>query len=159
MSKKRTLVGLRESGVLFTPIFIMVLTLLLISLLISCGAPATTTKTQPTTVIATTTQATTSTAPVTTTAAAAKPQGELVVGLQNFGNENFLPWLDAWMSNLDNLVYDMLIYWDHVKSKIFPGACRKLGSLTGWYEYHLSLEERNPVPGRLGRTNFSGCKV
>ena len=101
MAGKKITLGLKGSGTLFKPIFTMVLTLLLISLLAACAAPAATTQAPTTSAPATTTQAPTSsasaittTAPATTTAAAAKPQGELVAALQSFGNENWLPWLD-----------------------------------------------------------------
>ena len=80
MSRNKSLLELRGSRILFKPIFTMVLTLLLISLLAACAAPATTTQAPTTSAPATTTQAPTSIAPTTTTAAAAKPQGELVAG-------------------------------------------------------------------------------
>jgi peptide/nickel transport system substrate-binding protein len=32
-----------------------------------------------------------------------------------------LPWYDAMAASLDDLVYDMLIYWDEVNRKFFPG--------------------------------------
>ena len=128
MARKKITLDLKKSGTWFKPLFTMVLTLLIISLLAACAAPAGTTQALTTSVPATTTQATTSsastittTAPVTATAAAAKPQGELVAALQSFGNWNWLPWLDPTSASLHDLVYDMLIYWDNVNFKFQPG--------------------------------------
>jgi peptide/nickel transport system substrate-binding protein len=113
MVRKKIALGLKGSEILFKPISTMVITLLLISLLTACAAPAATT------------QIPTSTAPAASTAAAARPQGEVIVGLQSLGSENWLPWLDASFSNLHNLVYDMLIYWDHVNKQFFPGLAER----------------------------------
>jgi peptide/nickel transport system substrate-binding protein len=121
MSRNKSLMELRGSGILFKPIFTMVLTLLLISLLAACAAPATTTQAPTTSASAATTQAPTSVAPTTTTTAAIKPQGELVAALQTFGNENFLPWLDPGSAPLDDLIYDMLIYYNNVNREFIPG--------------------------------------
>ncbi len=98
------------------PIFTIALGLLLISVLAACAAPAgTTQKTPSSSTLATPTAA------VTATEATDKPQGELVAALQTFGNENFLPWLDPMFSSCYQLVYDMLIYWDHINHKFLPG--------------------------------------
>ena len=128
MVRKKITPDLKASGTFFKTIFTLVLTLLLVSLLAACAAPATTTQapltSAPTITIQTQTSsvlATTTTPLATTTAAAAKPQGEVVAALQIVGNENFLPWLDAGSGSLYNLVYDMLIYWDHVNRKFLPG--------------------------------------
>ena len=102
-------------------LFVMVLTLLLISLLPGCGASTTTTQASTSAPALATTQAPTSSAPVTTTAAAVKPQGELVAAVQSFGSENFLPWLDPVFPHAYMLVYDMLIYWDYINLKFLPG--------------------------------------
>ena len=52
----------------------------------------------------------------------AKPQGELIVGVTNFGNENFLPWKASMgSSEICDIVYDMLIYWNDVDRKFIPG--------------------------------------
>ena len=110
MLMRKSLLGLKGSSTLFKPIFTLFLTLLLISLLASCAAPATTNKAP-----------TTTTAPIITTAAVVNPQGELIVALQAFGGENWLPWLDPSMANLHDIVYDMLIYWDHMNRKFLPG--------------------------------------
>jgi len=92
-------------------LFTMVLTLLLISFLVACAGPATTS------------QSTTATPTATATAIPAdgKPHGELVAALQSFGNENFLPWLDPKFADAQLLVYDMLIYWDHKNFEFLPG--------------------------------------
>jgi peptide/nickel transport system substrate-binding protein len=128
MSRMKITRGLKGSGILFKPIFTMVLTLLLISLLAACASPAATTQAPTISAPAVTTQtpgssvlATTATAPMTTKAATARPQGELVAAVQTFGNENFIPWQDPAIANLHDLVYDLLIYWDHINFKFFPG--------------------------------------
>ncbi len=88
----------------------LVLALVLISLLAGC-APATTT------------QVPTSTATATaTTTTDGKPQGNLVAALQGFGSENFLTWLDPKFSTPQLMVYDMLIYWDHINHVLLPGV-------------------------------------
>ena len=56
-----------------------------------------------------------------TPAVAAQPQGELVAALQMFGNENWLPWLDPGMASMHDIVYDLLIYYDHNKQIFLPG--------------------------------------
>ena len=94
----------------------------LILVLAACAAPAATTPSPTISAPATTTQVPTSGAPATTTTAVAKPQGELIIAVQDFGNENFLPWTGAVASAaLNNLVYDYLIYWDNVNLKFIPG--------------------------------------
>jgi peptide/nickel transport system substrate-binding protein len=121
MLRVRITRGLKRSGILFKLIFTLFLTLLIISLLISCAAAPATTQPTITSPQATTTQPPTSSTPASAVAATNKPQGELVAALQTFGNENFLPWLDASAAPLDDLVYDMLIYWDHLNFKFLPG--------------------------------------
>jgi ABC-type transport system substrate-binding protein len=109
-----------KKGLLFT----MVLTLLLISLLAACAAPAATTQVPITSATATTTQVPTSSVLATTAAATAKPQGELVAALQTFGNENFLPWLDPGSASLDDLIYNLLIFYDHINQTLIPGLAK-----------------------------------
>ena len=127
MSRKGIVPVLINSGILFRSILTLVLALLLISLLVGCGTPAATTQAPTTSAPAVTTQYQGTSAPATTTAqptttpAAAKPQGEVIVALQMFGNENWLPWLDPSMPNLHDIVYDLLIYWDNKNHKFLPG--------------------------------------
>ena len=109
-------------------IFTLVLTLLLVSVLASCGTTASSTQASTTSAPTTTNQPQTSSAPAYTTApsittgtALAKPQGELVAALSSFGNENFLPWLDPGSAPLHDLVYDLLIYYDHINRTFIPG--------------------------------------
>ncbi len=98
---------LRTKGLLFT----LVLALFpIISLLAGCAASANKT---PSTFPS-------ATAPATTTAAV-KPQGDLIAALQSFGSENFLVFQDPKFSDCQMLVYDMLIYWDHLNHKFLPG--------------------------------------
>ena len=110
-------------------VVMVVLMLLLIPLLAAC-APAATSQATDTSAPTPTTQSTTSSAPATTTAtptvppAAVKPQGDLVAALASFGNENFLPWLDPACASLQDLVYDMLIYYDHVNHTFQPGLAQ-----------------------------------
>jgi ABC-type transport system substrate-binding protein len=121
MSSNKSLPGLKGSITLFKPIFTMVLTLLLISFLAACAAPAATTQAPTSSAPATIT-----TAPTTTMTAATKPQGELVGALQNFGNENLLPWTASMGSSaICDLVYDLLIYWDDVNRKYIPGLAER----------------------------------
>ena len=115
MSRMKKLHGLSGSGVLFKPIFYIVLILLLISLLVACSPAATTQA--PTS----NTSATSTATPATTGTADPKPQGELVAALQGFGSENFLPWLDPKFATPQLLIYDMLIYWDHINHNFLPG--------------------------------------
>ena len=124
MSEKK----LKGSGTLSKTIFTLVLTLILLSLLAACGAPAATSQKPDTSATTTASPALTSAAPAATTtvpttavAAAPKPQGELIAALQGFGNENWLPWLDPFLASLHDIVYDLLIYWDHPNRKFIPG--------------------------------------
>ena len=112
--------GLKGSVILLKSIFAIILTLLLISLVAACAAPAAISK-EPNSPETNTNKPAASTLAPTTPAAAAKPQGELVAALPSFGNENFLPWIDPTMASLDTLVYDMLIYYDHINRKLLPG--------------------------------------
>ena len=98
----------------------MSVTLLLISLLIACAVPATTTGSPASSATAITSQ-TPITSALAATNATPKPQGELVGALSSFGNENWLPWLDPTMANVHDVVYDLLIYWDNVNRKFIPG--------------------------------------
>jgi peptide/nickel transport system substrate-binding protein len=112
---------LRNKSLLFT----IILTLLLMSLLAACGAPTVTTTQAPTSsapATITAASATSTAAPTTTTSSSpAKPQGELIAGIQSYGNENWLPWLDPDMANLHDIVYDVLIYFDLPNHKFIPG--------------------------------------
>ena len=69
-----------------------------------------------------TTQAGTSSAPTATAAAPAKPEGTLVAGVENLGNENFLPWQTSVSGSiLCDLVYDQLIFYDELNLKYLTG--------------------------------------
>ena len=149
MSTKRFKSGLTWSKTLFGLNFTLIL-ILLISLIISlssfltaCSTPEVTTQVATAFIPATTTQtsitnetSSSMTATPTTAMTLAKPQGELVAASQTFGNENFLPWLDPGTAPLDDLIYDMLVYWDEVNLKFIPGLAENLGGFKGWsYTY------------------------
>ena len=71
---------------------------------------------------ATTGATTTSETATPTTIVRVDPEGTLVAALSDFGNENFLPWQTSiGSSQICDLVYDMLIYWDEVNRKFIPG--------------------------------------
>ena len=160
MARKMSLPGLKglQSGI--KPFFPVVIMLLLISFLAGCGAPAASIQASTTSASVPVSQAPTSVASAaapTTTAAAAKPQGELVGALQSFGNENWLPWLDPNMSNLHDLVYDFLIYWDNANLKYEPGLAESWeNSLDGMtLTYHL----RQGVEWQEGWGEFTSADV
>lgn len=130
---------------LLNSIFTVVTALCLFSLLAACE-PAVTSQAPTTTVPAVTSQTTTSSAPATTTAAPttvaapAKPQGEVVVALNSFGNESFLPWTsDLAAGQINCIVYDILIYWDEVNKKFIPGLAEswELSPDGKTFTYHL----------------------
>jgi len=92
--------------------------LLLISLLAACSAPAANTQVPTTPAPATTTQAPTSSIPATT--AEAKPQGELIAAVSGLAVKISCPGEQiSGAAQIINLVYDMLIYWDHVNRKLY----------------------------------------
>jgi ABC-type transport system substrate-binding protein len=109
----------KTSGMVIKPILTLVLALLMIAPLFSaCAAPDAGSKPPITSGVASVTPSVVT----TSITAEAKPQGELIVALSDFGNENFLPWkstLGAAQTNL--LVYDTLIYYDVVNRKFLPG--------------------------------------
>ena len=89
----------------------------LVMVLSACAAPTATTQTQTNSASASHTAA-----PTTLSSGPARPQGELVAALATFGNENFLPWIgDNGASQMNDLVYDVLVYWDEVNHKYIPG--------------------------------------
>jgi peptide/nickel transport system substrate-binding protein len=46
----------------------------------------------------------------------------LIAALDSFGNENFIPWNSSLgTAKMCDLVYDLLIYWDHAKHTFIPG--------------------------------------
>ena len=118
--------------------------ILILSALIACGNTSTTTQsltsTAPIVTAQTLTSANTTTNATYTTPTVVKPQGELVAAFTDLGNENFLPWaVNAGASQLCDIVYDVLIYFDVVNREYFPGLAEKweLSSDGLTLTYHL----------------------
>lgn len=127
-----------RSGTLFKAILFLILMLLLISLLVACASPVAPTSAPTSIVMASPTV--TSTTPVKT----AKPQGDLVTAANSFGSENWLPWLDPGFANMHCIVYDMLVYWDHINEKFEPGLAESwevsLDGLTTIYHLRKGVQ-------------------
>ena len=148
-------------------IFTFVSALLLIAFLAGCGTPAATTQIPTTYVPA----ATSTSSALAATIAPTTPRllhqlprqrpsrrENSIAAVNTFGNENFLPWLDAASAPLHLMVYDLLVYWDNLNWKFLPGLAERWENSPDGQDSNLSFAERCSMAGGWGEFTAEDVK-